>query len=190
MVKKIIIPLVVFVMSLLSCNDESPTGPKPIDPDKIQGTWQVVKMIETCESESEEVDYSKMFLVIDANQIAFWSYEFSDCVDYETSSYTLSGNSLGGEDFEGEENIDGEAYKWSTTVAFDGDNLVITYTETVSYYGESETYGLVTVFQRYNGSVPPIDWPEEKCDSYWLAKKKVTRNGRVLSWFSGKDKNY
>jgi len=26
--------------------------------------------------------------------------------------------------------------------------------------------------------------------SYWLAKKKVTRNGRVLSWFSGKDKNY
>lgn len=188
MVKKIIIPLVVFVMSLLSCNDESPTGPKPIDPDKIQGTWQVVKMIETWESESEEVDYLKMFLVIDANQIAFWSYfpEFSDCVDYQTSSYTLSGNSLGGEDFEGE--VDGE--KLNTSLAFDGDNLVITVNISESYDGVTETGSSVMVLQPYNGTIPPADWPEEKCDSYWLAKKKVTRNGRVLSWFSGKDKNY
>lgn len=185
MVKKIIIPLVVFVMSLLSCNDESPTGPKPIDPDKIQGTWQVVKMIETWESESEEVDSLKMFLVIDANQIAFWSYyEFSDCVDYQTSSYTLSGNSLGGEDFEGE--VDGD--KWNTSLAFDGDNLVITENISESYDGVTETGSFVMVLQPYNGTIPPADWPEEKCD--WLEKKKVTRNGRVLSWFSGKDKNY
>lgn len=189
MVKKIIIPLVVFVMSLLSCNDESPTGPKPIDPDKIQGTWQVVKMIETWESESDVETWEsksdvKMFLVIDANQIAFWSYEFSDCVDSETIPYTLSGNSLGGEYFEGEE--DGE--KWNTSLAFDGDNLVITENISVSYDGVTETGSSVMVLQPYNGTIPPADWPEEKCD--WLAKKKVTRNGRVLSWFSGKNKNY
>ena len=151
MVKKIIIPLVVFVMSLLSWNDESPTGPKPIDPDKIQGTWQVVKMIETCESESDEVDYLKMFLVIDANQIAFWSYEFSDCVDSETipTHFLVTVWAV---------NISKvKKYWWwinGDSLAFDGDNLVITILKLWAIWREWN-YGLVMVFQRYNG-VPQL----------------------------------
>ena len=61
--------------------------------------------------------------------------------------------------------------------------MVITYTQTVSYYGESETYSLVTVFQRYNGSVPPIDWPEEICRGIYLAKKEVPGNCSFLNRF-------
>lgn len=185
MVKKLIIPLLVCAFSFLSCDDDdSPSGAQRIDPGSIQGTQQVIKMTEITGSESHNlpIDEVENFLQIKATQIINLG-NIDSCYYLYTSNYVLEGNRLVGKDFEGEENIDGKAYKWSTTVAFDGANMVITYTQTVSYYGESETYSLVTVFQRYNGSVPPIDWPEEICRGIYLAKKEVPGNCSFLNRF-------
>lgn len=143
----------------------------------------MIKMTEITGSESHNlpIDEVENFLQIKATQIINLG-NLDSCYYLYTSNYVLEGNRLVGKDFEGEENIDGKAYKWSTTVGFDGANMVFTYSGTITYGGERQTFGMITVVQRYNGSVPPTDWPDESCD-YYLAKEKVTRSGSFLSQF-------
>lgn len=186
MVLKRITPLLVFAMSFLFCEDESPTEKKTIDPGEIQGTWQVVKIIEIENSKSKDVpmDSINMFFEINASHITVWDYSFwvgSDCIDNDTFAYILEYNQLVGEDFQGEVTINDKYYTWNTTVTVDGDNLVIIENESINKGGETKTWGECYVLQRYNGVVPPADWPDKNCEYNELAKMKVTESGGILS---------
>ena len=87
-----------------------------------------------------------------------------------------------GEDFEGVEMEDGQVVStFNTLIAMEAGNLVITTNENVNFEGEVEKWSTKMVFQTYNGIVPPADWPTEECPEYVLAKKKVSKNGKVLS---------
>lgn len=194
MVLKKIIPLLVFVMSFLFCEYESPTETETVDLDKIQGIWKVVKIINTENSLSEEVpkDNINMFFEIYPNHITVWDNSFwvgSDCIDSYTIAYTLEGNRLVGEDFESEIINGDKQYTWNTTVTFDGDNLVISESFSINNGGVRNTWGENWVLQRYNGVVPPEDWPDEECQYNELSKKKVNESGGILSKFRKWQKN-
>lgn len=177
---KIIIPLLVVMISFLSCNDDSPTGAQTIDPSSIQGTWKLVKIVESRNSAFGEIPIgdAEILLQLNANQIISWTYLLGDCFNYEASAYTIQGNRLIGEEFEGEEMEDGKIVNtWSTSIAIDGGNLVITSKEIEN---DGDVLTRSSVYQPYNGAVPPADWPDEMCDDV-LTKKKVSKNGKVLS---------
>ena len=61
-------------------------------PDKIQGTWQVVKMIETWESNPMKWDSDVKCFLLSMQTVAFGAG--SQIASILKPSYTLSGNSL------------------------------------------------------------------------------------------------
>ncbi len=186
-----IIPLLVFMMSFLSCNNESPSVFKPIDtssgpessgsgdkriqsiaPVKIQGKWKFLKKINSA-SESVPLKGMDIYFEIDANQFYSWVYyplfpNSSNCISRTISPYTLQGDLISGENFEGVQEVGGQVLSWNTTVEIDGDNLVI---KTNYYDGESKRYSESMVYELYNGTVPPEDWPDEECQNGQLAKR-------------------
>lgn len=188
MVLKKIIPLLVSVMLFLFCGDKSPTetGTGTVDLGKIQGTWQVVKIIDIENSKSKEVPMHNinMFFEIYASHMTVWDYSFwggSDCIENDTIAYVLEDNRLVGDDFQGDMIIGGKHYTWNTTVTIDGDNLVISENISINNGGEMKTRGESWVLQRYNGVVPPEDWPDVYCEYDQLAKMKVAKSGGILS---------
>jgi hypothetical protein len=194
MVVKRIIPLLVFVMSFLLCNDGSPIGSNPveassesgsidsdgnetqlIDPDKIQGKWKFLAKTQTWNSKTEPVRMTGMefFFVIDENSVVSWLYyplfpNSSNCLNRTVSDYTLKGNRMFGENFDGEKEQDGQVLSWSTLVEMAGDNLYI-----ITNYkeGESKSWSETMEFEPYNGVVPPEEWPDEECSEGMLEKR-------------------
>jgi len=168
MVIKLISLLLVCALSFLSCKDDSPTGAQTIDPSSIQGTWKLVKIVESRNSVFGEVPIgdADIFLQLNANQIISLTHLFYDCYNYEASAYTIQGNRLidgefEGEEFEGEEMENGKIVStWSTSIAIDGSNLVITSKEIEN---DGDVLTRSSVYQPYNGVVPPADWPDESC---------------------------
>jgi len=168
-------------------SDSGDQGTKPNSPDGIQGTWKLVKLVETWNSEVEEIELDgvmSMFFQFKDNQVTAWTYlsMLEDCFGHATTPYTIEDNRLIGEDFEGVEMEDGQVVStFNTLIAMEAGNLVITTNENVNLEGEVEKWSTKMVFQTYNGIVPPADWPTEECPEYVLAKKKVSKNGKVLS---------
>ena len=105
--------------------------------------------------------------VIDESSITV--HEFVDgCYDVSAAApYSLSGDTILGEDFTHSETGTGYVYSLSTTYSFYGDKLMI---KIVSKENDV-TFTETSVFQHYSGIVPPAGWTDGEC--YEASNKKI-----------------
>lgn len=165
--KKIFCCGTVCFICVISCKDSNPSGPAGMD--ALTGSWYPIMETEEWKYEGEEgstsYEYSgtEELFVITESEWRFYYYSETDEDDcYETYSmpFTVSGNSLIGEEFSGSETDDDGEYSWNTTFERKGDELTVQMTFT---YSSGDWEKMTIVLKEYSGEFPPDDWPQQEC---------------------------
>jgi len=134
-------------------------------------TWDYTEDGERDKGSESDEEYNLNLKFTENSIIAYSYYDEDDCYDSYANEYSLSGNRLIGEDFEGEETVGDETESWYTEITKNGNKLVITLVENYSSTNENGWGKDIITLKRYDGEIPPKDWPNDRC----TYKKQVKR---------------
>ncbi|MBN1129599.1 MAG: hypothetical protein JXA71_11460 [Chitinispirillaceae bacterium] len=182
-VRNVLVVACIFAVGMFSCQKEPASAVVTVDMNALIGKWITVKYIYQWDipdesggrdkgSESENVTDTSELTDISQNLVSWYNYDEGNCYDTSFASFTLSGNQLIGDEFNGQETDDDGSFSWSTTVSFAGNQLVATlfYSGTTSD-GKSGWEKMSVCMNPYSGTIPPPQWPGVICS--WGLSKKV-----------------
>lgn len=159
----------ILCLILFQCKN-NPASVESTDRD-ITGIWKVTAY--NGEAVDVDAEGGEIF-VIDESSITI-----HESVDgcYKVSSgtpYSLSGDTILGEDFTHSETGVDYSYSICTTYSISGDKLILTIVSKENDFTFTQTF----VFQRYSGTVPPAGWTTDECPGF--SKEQALRKHNFL----------
>lgn len=138
-------------MLIISCDDNNgkanPLTPpidinSPVTQADLIGYWTLIKEIEGSDTEFFDMSY-----LLNFNQNEIRSYENNeDCMTFDYSEYTLSGNQF-----------DSYLSYEGTKISLQGDLLIMAYSDNEGSFA--------AYYKRYSGPGIPSNWPATLCDN-------------------------